>query len=144
MIAVEQPANVNGQAARKVVDKLIRVGLLEEVRAGGSLPIRRRDDDNGPMALRITKAGLQAIDAGDAAMAAREATSAHPTPAREVETAAPKATASRKRISVAAQKSASKKRHAGKAKGTTGFNHFRSKSTTRASVRPAMRDCAMM
>jgi hypothetical protein len=69
---------------------------------------------------------------------------ADPTPAREVETAAPKATASRKRISVAAQKSASKKHHAGKAKGTTGFNHFRSKSTTRASVRPAMRDCAMM
>jgi len=36
--AVELPANVKGEAARKVVDKLIRAGLLEEVRAGGSLP----------------------------------------------------------------------------------------------------------
>ena len=118
---VEQPADVKGQVARKVVDKLIGVGLEEEVRAGGSLSIRRRDDDNGRMALRITKAGLQAIDAGDAAMAAREATSAHPTPAREVETLAPKATASPKRISVAAQKSASKKHPRGQGEGNNGL-----------------------
>jgi hypothetical protein len=32
---VELPANRKGEAARKVVDKLIRAGLLEEVRAGG-------------------------------------------------------------------------------------------------------------
>ncbi len=30
---VELPANLQGEAARKVVDKLIRAGLLEEVRA---------------------------------------------------------------------------------------------------------------
>jgi hypothetical protein len=37
---VELPANLKGEAAaRKVVDKLIRAGLLEEVRAGGSLPV---------------------------------------------------------------------------------------------------------
>jgi hypothetical protein len=30
---VELPANIKGEAARKVVDKLIRAGLLEEVRA---------------------------------------------------------------------------------------------------------------
>jgi hypothetical protein len=29
---VELPANLKGEAARKVVDKLIRAGLLEEVR----------------------------------------------------------------------------------------------------------------
>jgi hypothetical protein len=34
---VELPANIKGEAARKVVDKLIRAGLLEEVRAGGSV-----------------------------------------------------------------------------------------------------------
>jgi hypothetical protein len=28
---------------------------MEEVRADGSLPVWRRDDDSGPMALRITK-----------------------------------------------------------------------------------------
>jgi hypothetical protein len=35
---VELPANLKGEAARKVVDKLTRAGLLEEVRATGSLP----------------------------------------------------------------------------------------------------------
>ena len=44
---VELPANVQGKAAGKVVDKLIRAGLLEEVRASGSLPVWRRDDDSG-------------------------------------------------------------------------------------------------
>src|SRR5258707_11315129 len=58
---VELPANVKGEAARKAVDKLIRRGLLEEVRANGSLPVCRRDDDSGAMALRITKNGLEAI-----------------------------------------------------------------------------------
>jgi hypothetical protein len=48
---VELPANIKGEA----VDKLIRASLLEEVRAAGSLPVWRRDDDSGPMALRITE-----------------------------------------------------------------------------------------
>jgi hypothetical protein len=52
---VELPTNIKGEAARTVVDELIRAGLLEEVRADGSLPVWRRDDDSGPMALRITK-----------------------------------------------------------------------------------------
>jgi hypothetical protein len=52
---VELPANVKGAAAWKAADKLIRAGLLEEVRAAGSLPVWRRDDRNGPMALRITR-----------------------------------------------------------------------------------------
>jgi hypothetical protein len=39
---VELSANLKGEAARKVVDKLIRAGLLEEVRAGGTLPVWRR------------------------------------------------------------------------------------------------------
>jgi hypothetical protein len=59
---VELPANHKAETARKVVDKLIRAGLLEEVRAGGTLPVWRRDDEHGPMALRITKSGLEAID----------------------------------------------------------------------------------
>jgi hypothetical protein len=57
---VELPANLKGEAARKVVDKLIRAGLLEEVRAGSSLPVWRRGDGSGAMALRITKTGLEA------------------------------------------------------------------------------------
>ena len=84
--AVEPPANVKGEAARKVVDKLMRAGLLEEVRAGGSLPVWRRDDDSGAMALRITKIGLEAIAVEHEATAALKATSARPTPAREAAT----------------------------------------------------------
>ena len=114
---VELPANVKGEAARKVVDKLIRAGLLEEVRGGGSLPVWRRNDESGPMALCITKTGLKAIDVEDEATAAPKKTSVlRPAPTREVETPTPKATASRRQISVAAQRSARKKRGLGKAK----------------------------
>jgi hypothetical protein len=42
---------------------------LGEVRAAGSLPVLRRDDDGGPMALRITKQGLEAIDVEDETVA---------------------------------------------------------------------------
>ena len=52
---VELPANIKGEAARKAIEKLIQVGLLEEVHAAGSLPAWRRDIENRPMALRITK-----------------------------------------------------------------------------------------
>ena len=117
---VELPANLKGEAARKVVDKLIRAGLLEEVRAGGSLPVWRRDEETGPMALRITKNGLEAIDVEDEGTAAPKATSVRPASAREVETPASKAIASRKGISVAAQKSAHKKHRPRQAKTKAG------------------------
>jgi len=97
----------------------MRAGLLEEVRAGGSLAVWRRDAETGPMALRITKSGLQAIDVEDEATAAPRATSVRPAPAR-AETPAPEAIASRKRISVAAQNPARKKHRSGKAKTKTG------------------------
>ena len=119
---VELPANVKGEAARKVVDKLIRAGLLEEVRASGSLPVWRRDDESGPMALCITKNGLEAIDVEDEATAAPKETSVlRHARAREVEKSAPKAVASRKQISVAAHKSARKKHRPGKSRSKTGL-----------------------
>jgi hypothetical protein len=77
---VELPRHIKGEAARKVVDKLIRAGLLEEVRGAGSLPLWRRDDENGSMALRITKQGLEAIDVKDEALAAPKETSVRPAP----------------------------------------------------------------
>lgn len=64
---VELPANLKVGAAHRVVDKLIRAGLLEEIRARDSLLEWRRDDDNGPLALRITKRGLEAVGVEDAA-----------------------------------------------------------------------------
>jgi hypothetical protein len=59
--AVVLAPNLKGSAAGKVVGKLLREGLIEEVSAGGSLPVWRRADDAGPLALRITKRGLATI-----------------------------------------------------------------------------------
>ena len=58
---VDLPANVTGEPVRKAIDKLIRAGLLEEVRAHGSLLAWRRDAEAGPMALRITEQGLAVL-----------------------------------------------------------------------------------
>jgi hypothetical protein len=110
---VELPANLKGEAARNVVDKLIRAGLLAETRASWSLPVWRRDDESGSMALCITKNGLAAIDVEDEATAAPKDTSISHAPNPDVEKPAPKAIASRKQISVAAQKSARKKHRPG-------------------------------
>ena len=81
---VELPENVQGKAAGKIVDKLIRAGLLEEVGASGSLPVWRRDDDNGAIALRITSAGLAAIAAADEVMVTPEENGGRPSSTGEI------------------------------------------------------------
>ena len=48
--ALEPSPKLTGGAAGKVVAKLLTEGLVEEVRARGSIPVWRRDDD-GPRAL---------------------------------------------------------------------------------------------
>ena len=63
--AVELPANLKGAAAHKVVGKLLSDGLLEEIRARGTLAMWRRNDAEQPMALRITKRGRKAIGVED-------------------------------------------------------------------------------
>ncbi|RAI40470.1 hypothetical protein CH341_23755 [Rhodoplanes roseus] len=50
---------------QKSAAKLLGAGLLEEVRARGTLPIWRRDESKGPLALRITRRGLKAIRVDD-------------------------------------------------------------------------------
>ena len=118
---VEPPANIKGEAARKVVDKLIRASLLEEVHAAGSLPVWRRDDESRPMALRITKNGLDTIAVEDEAVAAPKKTSTRldAVPGK-AEVPAAEAVASRKQIVVATQKGARKQRYPGKAKSEGG------------------------
>jgi hypothetical protein len=59
------PSNLKGGAAHRLVSKLIDTGLVEEIRARAELPVWRRDEDNRPMALRITKRGLKAIQVED-------------------------------------------------------------------------------
>jgi len=63
------PANLKGSAANKVVNKLLNEKLLQELRAKDDMPVWRRGDDNRPYSLRITKAGLKAIEVEDVAEA---------------------------------------------------------------------------
>jgi Protein of unknown function (DUF3489) len=59
------PANPKGGAAKKVIDRLLKQKLLQELRAKDDMPAWRRGDDNRPYTLRITKAGLKAIEVAD-------------------------------------------------------------------------------
>ena len=59
--AAEPPSDLKGAAAQKVIQKLLRLALLAEVAGGPNLPLWRRDEDERPVALVITAAGLEAI-----------------------------------------------------------------------------------
>ena len=72
------PATLKGSAASKVVNKLLNVKLLQELRAKDDMPIWRRGDDNRPYSLRITKAGLKAIEVEDVAEASDNIAAADP------------------------------------------------------------------
>jgi hypothetical protein len=63
------PSNLKGSAAKKVVDRLLNEKLLQELRAKDDMPVWRRGDDNRPYSLRITKAGLRAIEVEEVAEA---------------------------------------------------------------------------
>jgi hypothetical protein len=132
---VDLPTNVTGEAVRKAVDKLIRTGLLEEVRANGSLLAWRRDAEAGPMALRITTQGLEAIGVKDDAVSAPAETSVSPPPDRtEVEAPAVKVVASRKRASVATQKSVRTRHQTGKVKTKAGSSRENRPGSKQARV----------
>jgi len=72
------PANLKGSAASKVVNKLLNEKLLQELRAKDDMPVWRRGDDNRPYSLRITKAGLKAIEVEDVAEASDNNAAADP------------------------------------------------------------------
>ncbi len=59
--AIDLAESPKGGLAKKAIGKLLTDGLVEEVPAGGMLPVWRRDDDRGPLALGITARGLAAI-----------------------------------------------------------------------------------
>ena len=62
--AIELPSDLKRGAAQKAVGNLLHDGFIEEISAGGTLPVWRRDGDVGPLALRITPHGLAAIGVG--------------------------------------------------------------------------------
>jgi Protein of unknown function (DUF3489) len=74
--AVEIGAKLKGNTAQKVLSKLLSEHLVEEIPAQGSLPLWRRDDDKGALALRITERGLAAVGA-DQDSATAKADEAH-------------------------------------------------------------------
>src|SRR5258708_2167301 len=73
------PANLKGSAAKKVVDRLLNAKLLQELRAKDDMPVWRRGEDNRPYSLRITKAGLRAIEVEDGAEAPDKNAAAYPS-----------------------------------------------------------------
>lgn len=134
---VERPANFQGKAAGKIVDKLIRAGFLEEVRASGSLPVWRRDNENGEIGLCITKAGLAAVDAADEAMAAPEEKGGRLISLGEVAKSGTGAIASGKQRLVSQRQSTRARHRLGKEKIQTGVF-----PDSRAGASPSMRIAA--
>jgi hypothetical protein len=133
---VDLPTNLTTEAVRKAVDKLIRTGLLEEVRANGSLLAWRRPEA-GPMALRITQQGLDAIGVKDDATGApMETSTCAPPDGGGAET--PAAKSSRKRTSAAAQRLAGKKQQPGKAKTKAGSSPKTRQGSKQARVAPLL------
>jgi hypothetical protein len=57
---LELPSSRKGDAAEKAVRPLLKAKLIEEVQARPSQPVWRRDEQEGPIALIITNAGLKA------------------------------------------------------------------------------------
>ena len=60
---VEIGPKLKGAAAGKMIGKLLRQHLIEEIPAQGGLPVWRSDEEKGARALRITADGRAAIGA---------------------------------------------------------------------------------
>ena len=58
---LQLPGNLKGEAAQKLTAKLVDNSLAEELAATGSMPVWRKDNDQKLIALRITAAGVAAI-----------------------------------------------------------------------------------
>jgi hypothetical protein len=109
------PANLKGSAANKVVHKLLNEKLLQELRAKDDMPVWRRGDDNRPHSLRITKAGLKAIEVEDVAETSDKNAAADPD---EVAAADASAAAKSSERPSRAKRSGAKKTAAVSAKAT--------------------------
>ncbi len=58
---VTLPPNLKGGAAKKVVDKLLGLALVKEIPVTRDQPAWRTDENERPIGLKITRAGLKAL-----------------------------------------------------------------------------------
>jgi Protein of unknown function (DUF3489) len=82
-LCVTAPEKMKGAALSKVSEKLVKLGLVREVRAKAGMPVWRRDDAGQSYALKLMAAGLKAIAVGDGsekAIAPMEARQRKPQP----------------------------------------------------------------
>jgi hypothetical protein len=89
--ALDVPATLKDR--QEIVGQLITSTLVEEVPARGTLPVSRRDDQAGSLALIITNAGLKAIraDASEPNKRKKELATAPQRPTKRKKAAAAKA-----------------------------------------------------
>jgi hypothetical protein len=87
-LCLTAPARMKGAILTKVSEKLVKLGLVREVRAKAGMPVWRRDEAGPSYALKLTAAGLKAIaidDGSEEAIAPREAP--QPRPNRDTSSA---------------------------------------------------------
>ena len=81
-LCLTAPDKMKGAILTKVSEKLVKLGLVQEIRAKAGMPVWRRDDHGQSYGLKLMAAGLKAIavdDGSEEAVARREATKTRPT-----------------------------------------------------------------
>jgi Protein of unknown function (DUF3489) len=101
---VEVGSNLKGGAAHKVLGRLLTEGLVEELPAHGALPVWRRDEENRPLALCITKHGLDAIQVDESGSRPEAGEASGPEPGANLAGNKPSRRAPARRKSKAADK----------------------------------------
>jgi hypothetical protein len=82
-LCLTTPAKMKVAVLSKVSEKLVKLGLVREVRAKAGMPVRRREETGQSYGLKLTEAGLKAIavdDGSEEAIAPRAAPQPQPKP----------------------------------------------------------------
>jgi hypothetical protein len=114
------PPNLKGSAANKVVDRLLKEKFLQELRATADMPVWHRGEDNRPYSLRITKAGLKAIEVEDTAEASDNTAAAD---AKDIAAAEASTEPKRSARAARAKRSGGTKAATVRPKATKGFSN---------------------
>src|SRR4051812_36143227 len=123
-----RPANLNATAAMKVASSLINKGLAREIRAKADAPVWHENDD-GRFALKITKAGREAIGVDD------EEEQHAASPSASIDTSSPKKSGSKSAGKKDAAKTSTARTNA--ARATTAANAESSSAQVRAGSKQA-------